>query len=123
MASCLADFFKRAQVEPFVWGENDCALWVGSYIREVTGYDPASSLRGRYKTALGCMRLLKRHGGLEAVCADAMGQFPDGSHVGIFKQGGQVFAGVHHKGFAAIKTPQGLLMTKEPELVRGWDLW
>lgn len=63
----LAAFLRRALHEPFVWGRQDCALWSASWIGEFRGTDPAAHFRGRYSTALGCSRLLKREGGLETI--------------------------------------------------------
>jgi len=61
----LALFVEEKRNQPFVWGENDCALFTCDWIIILTGADCAAELRGRYRTALGASRLLRRFGGLE----------------------------------------------------------
>jgi hypothetical protein len=48
------------------YGERDCLLWLGEWARRNTGIDGGAPWRGRYKTALGCARVLKRSGGMRA---------------------------------------------------------
>lgn len=48
--------------EPFEWGKNDCALFAADAVLAMTGHDPAEALRGRYRTARGAKRALKRIG-------------------------------------------------------------
>tara|TARA_R110002012_G_scaffold101777_2_gene241138 strand:- start:187 stop:540 length:354 start_codon:yes stop_codon:yes gene_type:complete len=116
------DFFKRAQQEPFRWGQNDCALWVASYVYEQTGVDPAKILRGRYKTALGCHRLLKKEGGLLAVSKRLMSEFKLGEDIGVFELNGVEIAGIQKGDFTAFKTPHGLYLEKEARLICGWSI-
>lgn len=54
---------EAAAGRPFVWGEDDCGLWVANIVLHATGLDLADGLRDRYKTALGAARTLKRFGG------------------------------------------------------------
>lgn len=72
----LASFLERASLTRFEWGRWDCSLWLADWL-VANGYtDPASHLRGRYETALGCARLLRDEGGLLAVvtaCAEKAG--------------------------------------------------
>jgi hypothetical protein len=60
----LADFLADSARTPFAFGRRDCGLWMADWIRLRRGVDPAAHLRGRYRTELGCARLLKRGGGL-----------------------------------------------------------
>lgn len=54
-----ADWQARAHV----WGESDCGCMVAANIMAVTGCpDPMAELRGRYSTAAGNRRQLKRLG-------------------------------------------------------------
>lgn len=50
----------------FQWGQRDCLLWLADWARLHTGRDGGSRWRGRYKTALGCTRVLNRDGGMLA---------------------------------------------------------
>lgn len=65
----LAAFLERRTATPWAWGRADCALFAADWILEARGFDPAADWRGRYATALGCRRLLKKRGGLAAVFA------------------------------------------------------
>ena len=63
--------YSRARA-PFAWGSNDCALFAADCVQAVTGQDLAAELRG-HKDARGAARTLRRHGGLAAIAARALG--------------------------------------------------
>lgn len=66
----LSAFIESRRGTPFKWGENDCCLFACDAIAVLTGIDPAAkSFRGKYTTALGAGRLLKKSGGVEGVAA------------------------------------------------------
>lgn len=46
----------------FAWGSLDCALMVADAVLAMTGEDIASPFRGKYSTAAGSARALKRYG-------------------------------------------------------------
>ncbi|WP_375698002.1 DUF6950 family protein [Pseudophaeobacter sp. TrK17] len=74
--SRLADAIKAAREIPFCWGAHDCATWAFDVRRDLTGgEDIAASWRGRYRTALGAHRVMKRLGwdSLEAAGRDLLG--------------------------------------------------
>lgn len=76
LAGVLAGFLDRAARTPFAYGADDCCLWLADWLVALGRPDPAAHLRGRYRTALGCARVLKREGGVLAVvgaCAEAAG--------------------------------------------------
>lgn len=88
----LADFLARAGATPFSYGSHDCSLWLADWVLDQRGIDGAAALRGRYRTALGCARLVARGGGLVAVvgrCAQTAGlssaKLPRPGDVGIVK--------------------------------------
>ncbi|WP_444543985.1 DUF6950 family protein, partial [Polymorphobacter multimanifer] len=47
---------------PFRWGEHDCGLMAGAAVAAMTGRDYTTPLRGRYSTARGAARALRRFG-------------------------------------------------------------
>lgn len=47
---------------PFEWGQHDCGLWSASCRIVTHGDDVASDLRGRYKSAVGAVKSLRRAG-------------------------------------------------------------
>lgn len=62
----LGEFLDRMARLGWEWGERDCLAWLGLWSREVTSIDGAAEWRGRYRTAIGCMRVLNKSGGLRA---------------------------------------------------------
>lgn len=55
---------------PFAWGVQDCCLFACDGLRAITGLDPAAKLfRGQYRDAAGAARLVRKHGGVEAIAA------------------------------------------------------
>ena len=59
----LAEAVETARSTPFEWGVNDCALWAAEVRARITdGEDVAAEWRGRYATALGAQRLMRRQG-------------------------------------------------------------
>jgi hypothetical protein len=62
-AERLHSAFAARCGRPFVWGENDCALFACGLVEATTGVDYAAALRGRYRTAAGAARALRRFAG------------------------------------------------------------
>ena len=59
----LADAVQEASARPFAWGQHDCATWAFDLHRDLTdGPDHAALWRGRYRTPIGCGRVLRRLG-------------------------------------------------------------
>lgn len=56
---------------PFVWGEHDCCLFAADAVLAITGTDPATGLRGTYRTEAQAQALLQQLGGLQAIGARA----------------------------------------------------
>lgn len=67
MGVTLREFLVRAEGRRIVYGKWDCCLWLADWGRVLTGVDAAAHLRGRYRTALGAERVLRREGGLVEV--------------------------------------------------------
>jgi hypothetical protein len=63
-----AEFLRAERGAAFAWGARDCCLASCNGIRAITGLDLAAGMfRGRYRGATGAVRLLKKHGGVEAI--------------------------------------------------------
>ena len=72
----LAGAIEAAREIPFSWGSHDCATWAFDLRCELTGSEDIAALwRGRYRTALGAHRVMKRLGwvSLEAAGRDLLG--------------------------------------------------
>ena len=67
-AVLLGAFLGEAVRSRFSWEhQRDCCLFVADWAVALGHPDPAADLRGRYRTERGCLRLLRREGGLAAV--------------------------------------------------------
>lgn len=49
--------------KPFEWGQHDCGLWLASCLIVTTGQDFAADIRGKYKSAAGAIRAMKKASG------------------------------------------------------------
>lgn len=63
----LEQFLDDMARRPFADGTADCILTVADWIVLNGRPDPAKSYRGRYRTALGRERIVRREGGMLAV--------------------------------------------------------
>ena len=73
----LAAAIESATGRAFQWGQHDCAIWAFDLRRDLTGGDDtAQSWRGRYRTARGAVRVMRRLGwsSLEAAGRDLLGE-------------------------------------------------
>jgi hypothetical protein len=54
---------ERHRREPFSWeAGTDCAMFAADCVKAMTGTDPAEAFRGRYRSAEGALRAVKRAG-------------------------------------------------------------
>ncbi len=59
----LASAVDLARGRQFIWGQHDCAIWAFDLRRDLAGGEDAAGLwRGRYRTALGAQRVMRRLG-------------------------------------------------------------
>lgn len=67
-AKKLAEYIKENESKAFEWGAFDCCMFAAECCKIVSGIDPASSYRGKYKTEMGAKRVIKNgHGSLESI--------------------------------------------------------
>jgi len=64
--AAVAEFLDDMSERGWEWGQRDCLLWLGLWSERACGIDGGEPWRGRYRTALGCARLLKKSGGMAA---------------------------------------------------------
>lgn len=121
----LAEFVAQTRDDPFVWGQNDCALWCASAVARGTGYDPAADLRGRYASWWGHRQIVQAAGGLLALITPRMeghGLRPlEGDGVAVLRVDRRLICAVLLEGRAVLRMGQGLRVTDEFEIVRGWS--
>jgi hypothetical protein len=70
----LAAYIESVRDSEFAWGKHDCALHSANAVLAVTGDDIATKFRGKYSTARGSLRALKRYGAgtLKSTIDDAL---------------------------------------------------
>lgn len=59
----LDTYLREAAARGAVWGETDCCMNAANAVRDCTGVDLAAGFRGRYTTATGAVRVLRRETG------------------------------------------------------------
>lgn len=59
----LHETIEAASGRPFLYGRHDCCLFAADCIQAMTGSDPAEGWRGRYRSASGARRILRKHFG------------------------------------------------------------
>jgi hypothetical protein len=70
----LFHFIEARRHTPFAWGRQDCCLFACDGILAQTGFDPAAKVfRGQYRDRLGATRLVRKHGGVEAIAVKFLG--------------------------------------------------
>ncbi|MGA0543198.1 DUF6950 family protein [Neotabrizicola sp. VNH66] len=73
----LVDAIEAARARAFRWGRHDCATFAFDLRRAIAGgHDVAALWRGRYTTARGAVRVMRRLGwtSLEAAGRDLLGE-------------------------------------------------
>lgn len=58
----LAAYLEALRLRRFAWGEHDCCTFAAGAVAAMTAVDPMAEFRGRYTTAIGSARALRRYG-------------------------------------------------------------
>lgn len=120
---------EAARDRPFRWGRHDCATFAFDLRRDLTGgFDVAALWRGRYSTARGAHRVMRRLGwsSLEAAGRDLLGH-PLAS-VPLAQRGDLVLAdtglgfGICLGAKAAGMTPGGLILVPLSSCALAWRI-
>jgi hypothetical protein len=59
----LPGYIEELSKAPWIWGECDCTMAVATWIERITGADPLTQYRGRYRSPLEAKRTARRAGG------------------------------------------------------------
>lgn len=122
----LANFLLEKQKQPFEWGSNDCCLFAADAILAMGGRDVAKDVRGRYKTAIGAHRIMKKlgAGSLVELLTQRLGE-PDGvitrGSIIVVESNGEQVAGVFYQKPWAL-TERGLRGMPLESVVQSWSL-
>lgn len=116
-----------ARTMPFAWGCHDCATWAFDLRRDLTGgADHAARWRGRYRTARGAHRVMRRLGweSLEEMGRDLLG---DPLSTPLLAQRGDLVLGGADPAFgicagarAAFVAPEGLTFLPLSACLLAW---
>lgn len=123
----LASEIEKAKNIGFEWGAHDCATWAFDVRCRLTGIDGAAAWRGRYRTALGSARTLRRLG---VATIDGLARRFLGEPVaaGYAQRGDIVLAsesdalGICLGSRAAFLAPSGLTFRPMTEIRYGWRI-
>lgn len=134
-ADRLAAYLTAAARRSFSYASGwDCAAGlVARWIEQECGVDPAKPWRGRYRTALGCARLVRRQGGLEAMMDQGLAALglsrtlqPALGDVGLVLQvtphGPQPVAAIRTSQRWAMLTATGLRSSRRAQCLAAWSL-
>ncbi len=123
----LAEAIEAARDRPFCWGRHDCAIWAFDLRRDLAGgFDVSALWRGRYTTARGAVRVMRRLGwsSLEMAGRDLLGEpLPS---VQLAQRGDLVLAntglgfGVCLGARAAGIAPEGLVLVPLSSCALAW---
>lgn len=58
----IAAYLEPLRLRPFAWGSHDCTTFTAGAVLAMTDVDPMPEFRGRYSTAIGSLRALRRFG-------------------------------------------------------------
>ena len=124
---CLAAAVEAARDRPFAWGVHDCATFAFNLRRDLTGGDDVTALwRGRYRTARGAVRVMRRLGwsSLAAAGRDLLGEPLPSVHLAqrgdlVLSDTGLGF-GVCLGARAAGIAPEGLILVSLSSCALAW---
>ena len=57
--SALVDYLDTLQLEPMVYGQSDCLLFLAGGVEAMTGEDYAAAYRGKYSTLAEGLALIE----------------------------------------------------------------
>ena len=125
----LGAFLETMAARRFADGVHDCVLTVADWVLTCTGQDPAAPFRGRYRTALGRERLLRRLGGLDVVMRDGAARVgltatadPRPGDVGLILHRGQSLAAICIGSTWAVQSSEGLTALSPERVVTAWSV-
>ena len=122
----LAAAIDAARATPFAWSQHDCPTFAFDCRRDLTGEDAAALWRGRYRTYLGGLQLMRRLGWASlAAMGDALLGAPLASP--LLAQRGDIVLSADGRGFgvctgahAVGMAPAGLITLPLATCTRAW---
>lgn len=120
----------RYQQEPFIWGENDCLIFVADCIKSMTGFDFMEQWRGKYTNEDEAASLMMEHWngkinrGWDAVSTPIDNHKAQRGDFGTLDYMGKKYCGVvsMNARFLLVRTEEGIarLKLKDVKRLRLW---
>ena len=114
----LDDYVRSTAELPWVWGRQDCTIWVADWCLIRWGYDPAARYRGRYADEAGMAALTGA--GLLATVAPEIGlprkDEPAEGDIGVIEVAGKQVAAIRSGPHWIFRTPRGVSFARRSAL-------
>jgi len=122
-ASRLFDVIEEHRSRPFVWGQNDCCLFVSRAVDRMTDNARTYLILEQYSDEASALRLIASHGGLAGAVTYFMGDPHDGrperGDVVLFHGGEADAVGICLGARIFAMGPEGLReIPRTPDLIR-----
>lgn len=124
----FAAYLRAGATRPFAWDRCDCCSWACGWVLVRRGVDPSAPWRGRYRTARGALRHIRKGGDFRAVVAGAMAaaglaptESPMPGDIGIVSTAQGLALGLRVARGWACKSKNGLVVADFP-CVAGWTV-
>jgi hypothetical protein len=124
----LSCYLTECSNTAFAWGEHDCCLFAANTVLAMTGTDFAAPFRGKYSTALGSVRALKRYGSgdLHSTLIDVLGSpvpnlLAKRGDVALVEIDGQLSAGIHYNSVWCVGDA-GLVSVLPTRVISSWSI-
>lgn len=124
--SRLSACVQAALGTPFEWGRFDCALFAADAIHAMTDVDLAQGFRGRYSTATGASRILRRAGYSDHVdlavasLPEIASAYATDGDVGLVETAAGLTLGLYSGEMIAAPGPAGLTFLPRTEAGRAF---
>jgi cell wall-associated NlpC family hydrolase len=122
----LVTLIEARRHRPFVWGENDCALFAADAVVAISGVDLAAAHRGTYSDEAGAVAAVAAAGGMrglvERLSEKRAGLAQRGDVVIADLEGRETFGIVVGGGFWCAPGPDGLVFRPMAEAVAAFGV-
>lgn len=122
--AALSEYIDSKRDAPFEYGVNDCCMFAAGAVLAMTGEDPMSEFRGKYRSLAGAVRALKEigQGDLEATIDAKFPVVP----VGVAQRGDLAYfdnsIGVIMGGWAWFVSDDGLERVPRSMWDKAWSV-
>ena len=123
----ILDIFFKHRDTQFVWGKSDCLCYAAACAKGITGTDPMTHLRNRYRSSTGAKRVMVKHGwktlgDVAASMYEEIGvqELQTGDWAFILNEDGSETLGVVCASVISAMLPQGIGQVSTRKAVRGF---